>query len=253
MVGSTVDVNMSQKTLTFAEYLEYSGKPGVMYELYRGQLIEMPTPTGLHNLISRFLTVEFLRYLVSENVNLVAIDLTGVRTEKKTSRIPDVVVCNQSFWKNVCDRSGAAVLDFEEKPLLVVEVTSQNWRDDYGTKLAEYSRLNIPEYWIVDPERSRVRLCSKIAGESSYAERDFLPGDEVKSAQFPGLILPVARILDPPDVDYLVREELRLRQQLEQLERQLNAERQRAEAAIQRAQQLAQYLQALGIDPDTIN
>ncbi|MBC6423522.1 MAG: Uma2 family endonuclease [Hormoscilla sp. SP12CHS1] len=274
MVGSTVDVNMSQKTLSFAEYLEYSGKPGVLYELYRGQLIEMPTPTGLHNLICKYLTVEFLRYLVSENLNLVAIDLTGVRTEDKTSRIPDVVVYHQNFWKNVCARSGAAVLDFKEKPLLVVEVTSQNWRDDYGTKRDEYSRLNIPEYWIVDPERSRVRLCSKISGEESYAERDFLPGDEVKSAQFPGFILPVARILYPPDVDYLIREELRLRQELNaerqraeaerqraeaerqraEAERQrAEAERQRAEAERQRAEQLAQYLQALGIDPDTIN
>ncbi|MBO1348636.1 MAG: Uma2 family endonuclease [Hormoscilla sp. GUM202] len=274
MVGSTVDVNISQKTLSFAEYLEYSGEPGVLYELDRGQLLEMPTTTGLHNLICKILTVEFLRHLVSENLNLVAIDLTGVRTEENTSRIPDVVVCHQSFWKKVCERKGAAVLNFDEKPLLVVEVTSQNWRDDYSTKRAEYDRLDIPEYWIVDPERSRVRLCSKIAGGSSYAERDFLPGDEVKSAQFPGLILPVARILDPPDVDYLVREELRLRQELAQLERQLNAERQRAEAADrraeaadrraeaadrraeaerQRAEQLAQYLQALGIDPDTIN
>ncbi len=180
------------------------------------------------------------------------------------------------------------MLDFEEKPLLVVEVTSQNWRDDYGTKRPEYDRLDIPEYWIVNPERERVRLCSKIAGGSSYAERDFLPGDDVNSAQFPGLILPVARILDPPDVDYLVREELRLRQELEELEQQINAERQRAEAERQRAdterqraeaadrtseaadrtseaadrtseaadrtsEQLAQYLQALGIDPDTIN
>ena len=285
MVGSTVDVNMS---LTFAEYLEYTGKPGVMYELYRGQLIEMPTPTGLHKLICKFLIQEFLRYLVSANLNLVAIDLTGVRTEKTTSRIPDVVVLIKSIWKNVCARKQAAVLDFEEKPLLVVEVTAQNWRDDYSTKLAEYSRLDIPEYWIVDPERSRVRLCSKISGEESYAERDFLPGDEVNSAQFPELILPVDRILDPPDVDYLVREELRLRQELNaerqraeaadrtseeerqraEAERQraeaadqraseerqrAEAERQRAEAERQRAEQLAQYLQALGIDPDTIN
>ena len=87
-----------------------------------------------------------------------------------------------------------------------------------------------------------------------------MPGDEVKSAQFSGFILPVARILDPPDVDYLIREELRLRQELNaerqraEAERQrAEAERQRAEAERQRAEQLAQYLQALGIDPDTIN
>ena len=59
--------------------------------------------------------------------------------------------------------------------------------------------------------------CSQTASGESYADRDFLPGDNVNSAQFPGLILPVALILDPPDVDYLVREELRLQQQLEEM------------------------------------
>jgi Uma2 family endonuclease len=38
------------------------------------------------------------------------------------------------------------VLDFEEKPLLVIEVTSQNWRDDYIRKRAEYNLIDIPEY-----------------------------------------------------------------------------------------------------------
>jgi len=46
MVHSTVDVNISPQTLSFAEYLEYEGEPGVLYELYRGQLIEMATTTG---------------------------------------------------------------------------------------------------------------------------------------------------------------------------------------------------------------
>jgi len=260
MVHSTVDVKISSPTMTFAEYLEYEGEPGILYELEHGHLIEMATTTGLHNQICKFLTVEFLRHFVASNMNLVAIDLTGVRTQKNTSRIPDVVVCERSFWTNICKEKGAAVLDFNQKPLLVVEVTSQNWHVDYNDKLAEYSHLDIPEYWIVDPDRSRVKLCSKTPGKRNYSEQDFLPGSSVQSVQFPGLVLPVNLVLAPPDVDYLVREEQKLRQELEQL-KQLNlAERQRADAAEKRAdaaekraQQLAQRLQALGIDPDSIN
>ncbi|MBO1348136.1 MAG: Uma2 family endonuclease [Hormoscilla sp. GUM202] len=276
MVQSPVEI--SAKTLSFAEYLVHKVEHGVRYELDRGQLIEMPTTTGLHIKICKFLTNEFLRYFVSQNLNLVAIEFTGVRTEENTSRIPDTIVCKQSLWDNVCSRKGAAVLDFEEKPLLVVEVTSQNWRQDYTTKRAEYDAIGIREYWIVDPERSRIQLCSKHAGKANYAIKDFFPGDNVQSAQFPDLILPVNRVLSPPDVDYLIREEKELRQQLEQqmnaerqradeerqradaeqalrqqLEQQMNAERQRADAERQRAEQLAQRLQALGIDPDTIN
>jgi Uma2 family endonuclease len=33
---------------------------------------------------------------------------------------------------------------------LIVEVVSTNWQDDYLTKLAEYEKLGVPEYWIVD-------------------------------------------------------------------------------------------------------
>jgi Uma2 family endonuclease len=33
---------------------------------------------------------------------------------------------------------------------LAVEVVSTNWEDDYIDKLDKYSRLGIPEYWIVD-------------------------------------------------------------------------------------------------------
>ncbi len=163
------------------------------------------------------------------------------------------------------------MLDFDEKPLLVVEVTSQNWRQDYTSKRAEYDQIDIPEYWIVDPEQSRIRLCSKFLGEENYSVRDFLPGDNVQSVQFSGLTLPVNQVLSPPVVEELIREEQELRQQLEQradaerqradaeqalrqqLEQQMNAERQRADAERQRAEQLAQWLQALGIDPDTIN
>ena len=30
------------------------------------------------------------------------------------------------------------------------DVVSTNWQDDYLVKLADYERMEIPEYWIVD-------------------------------------------------------------------------------------------------------
>jgi len=65
---------------------------------------------------------------------------------------------------------------------------------------------------------------------------DFLPGQNVQSAQFTGFSLPVDRVLSPPVVEELLREEQARRQQLEQ-----------------RVELLAQRLLELGIDPDTIN
>ncbi|MGB3262689.1 MAG: Uma2 family endonuclease [Microcoleus sp.] len=237
----------STQKLTFEEYLNYQGESGVCYELYRGHLIEMPTPTAIHIKICEFLVYQFRRFFAAHNLPLVAIVTTAVRTEEDSSRIPDVVICTRSLWEQVCAQPGSAVLDFEEKPLLVIEVTSQNWRDDYIRKRAEYDLIDIPEYWIVDPNRPKIRVCSRPENESSYSHQEFLPGQLVQSVQFAEFILSVDEVLCPPLVEDLILEESVQRQQLEQqnqqLEQQVNLER-------QRAQRLAQRLREMGADMD---
>lgn len=247
---------MSQSTastatqkLTFEEYLAYQGEPGILYELYRGHLIQMATPTGLHTRICNFLVAQLRRYFAGQNLALVAINDTGIRTEEDTSRIPDIVVCTQSLWEQICNSPGAAVLDFAENPLLVVEITSQNWREDYLLKRAEYALREIPEYWIVDPNKFKIRVCSHPENEDGYEHREFLPGQEMQSAQFAEFIFPVNQVLSPPIVEDLIREEQQARQQLEQ---RANEERQRADEERQRADRLAQRLREMGIDPDAV-
>ncbi|MEG4396320.1 Uma2 family endonuclease [Microcoleus sp. BROC3] len=238
----------STQKLTFEEYLNYQGESGVCYELYRGNLIEMPTPTAIHIKICEFLVYQFRRFFAAHNLPIVAIVTTAVRTEENSSRIPDVVICTHSLWEQVCAQPGSAVLDFEEKPLLVIEVTSQNWRDDYIRKRAEYDLIDIPEYWIVDPNQPKIRVCSRPENEGSYSHQEFLPGQQVQSVQFAEFILSVNQVLCPPLVEDLIREEQAQLQQLEQqnqqLEQQVNAERQRAE-------RLAQRLREMGIEMDT--
>ncbi|MBE9190017.1 Uma2 family endonuclease [Gloeocapsopsis crepidinum LEGE 06123] len=79
--------------LTFAEYLFYQGKPDVLYELFRGQLILMAAPTALHTRICNFLVYQFQGYFANVNISLRATSSTKVRIEENSSRIPDVVVC----------------------------------------------------------------------------------------------------------------------------------------------------------------
>jgi Uma2 family endonuclease len=93
------------------------------------------------------------------------------RTEEDSVRIPDVVVCTQSLWQQIRNRKGAGVLDFEEKPQLVVEVTSTNWREDYLLKRAEYALRDVPEYWIVDPNKQKIRVCFNPQNEDGYEHR----------------------------------------------------------------------------------
>ena len=246
---------ITTQQLTFQEYLDYQGESGVCYELYRGHIIEMPTPTAIHIKIIEFLVYQFRRFFAAHNLPLVAVVTTAVRTEENSSRVPDVVICTQSLWEQVCAQPGSAVLDFEEKPLLVIEVTSQNWRDDYIRKRAEYDLIDIPEYWIVDANQPKIRVCSRPENEGSYSHQEFLPGQQVQSVQFAEFILSVNQVLCPPLVEDLIREEQGQLQRLEQQNQELGQENQELGQQVnverQRAERLAQRLREMGVDMDS--
>ena len=245
-------------TLTFEEYRVYQEESDVKYELYKGKLIAMPTATILHIKICEYLVYQLQRYLAAHNLDLVVKTGLGVRTDEDKSRIPDVVVCTQSLLEQAAARPGAGILEFDEKPLLVVEVVSENRRQDYVIKRAEYELANVPEYCIVDPKtgKQKIRLFALIEGEEGYTYTDFLPGEEIVSVVFPDLVLSVDEILNPPLVEELVKAENAQLQQLEQeaaMERQRAQEQgQRAQEEYQRAERLAARLRELGVDPDAV-
>ena len=154
--------------LTFQEYLDYEGEPDVIYELVRGKLIPMSAPTLEHTKICEFLVYKLQRYFAAQNLSLVAKTTVGVRTEENSSRIPDAIVCHQSLWEQISERPGAGVLDFDEKPILVVEIVSSNPREDYVIKRYEYEAAGIAEYWIVDPKNQLLRVCANPSNEEGY-------------------------------------------------------------------------------------
>ena len=231
-------------TLTFEEYRVYQGEPDVQYELYKGKLIPMPTATILHIKICEYLVYKIQRYLATNNLDLVVKTGLGVRTDEDKSRIPDVVVCTKSLLEQAAARPGAGILDFDEKPLLVIEVVSENRPEYYIIKRAEYNLADVPEYVIVDPaqNKQRVRVMAFPEGDDIYAEVNYLRGEEMVSVVFPNLRLSVNEILCPPLVEGLIKEE---QAQLLELGQQAATERQLAE-------RLAARLRELGVDPDSV-
>jgi len=181
---------------------------------------------------------------------LVAKTTVGVRTEENSSRIPDAIVCPQSLWEQISDRPGAGVLDFAEKPILVVEIVSSNRRDDYVTKRYEYEMAEIPEYWIVDPQKKRVRVLANATNEEGYSWVDFSEDSSIVSEQFDQLNLSVQELLNPPVVEQLIKQE---KAKIKTLEQEAETERQRADNERQRAEKLAQRLREMGINPEEID
>src|SRR3569832_1838741 len=90
-----------EKTLTFEEYRFYQGEPDVLYELFRGHLIPMATPTALHTSICAILVYQLRHYFAFSNLPLIAITPVKIRTEEETNHKPKVVVCSSSLWEQL--------------------------------------------------------------------------------------------------------------------------------------------------------
>jgi Uma2 family endonuclease len=191
-------MTVATKRLTFEEYLKYNDETDIRYELVDGELIEVSLGTGKHGAIIRFIDRQFEVAIEPEKQPLIALSaLVGVRSPRggrwNTCRIPDVTVLPIEQWEAMSERE--AVIDLNEPPpLLVVEVVSESTKSaDYRSKYTEYSVLEIPEYWIVDPVEEKVTICQ--LNDGRYDEI-VLTGDmAIASSIFPNLKLTAAQIL----------------------------------------------------------
>jgi Uma2 family endonuclease len=241
----SLTLNSPIQKFTFEEYLQYKDNTDHKYELHEGILIAMATPTGLHADICKYLSYQFQTYFANLELNLIAVNEIGIRIAIDSVRIPDLIISSLENWQKVRTRKGAGVFDLEETPPLVIEVCSENWRDDYILKRAQYALIEIPEYWIVYPNKKIVRILNNPGNEDGYQHCDFVSGEDIKSLEFPDLILSVDEIVSPPIVETLVKAEKKAKKQL-QLE--LENERLRAENERLRAEKLEAILRENGIN-----
>jgi Uma2 family endonuclease len=184
--------------LTLEEYLKYDDGTDTRYELVNGELVPMSLGTGQHGEIADFLNSEFRTAAKQLGQDWVSKQMViGIRSPRAgrwdTVRVPDVVVIPLEQWRNLQNREAVIELN-EAPPLLVVEVVSESTKStDYRAKRAEYSVLDIPEYWIVDPLNAKVTVLTLVEGWYDTAE--FVGSDFMRSQTFPNLDLTAEQVL----------------------------------------------------------
>jgi Uma2 family endonuclease len=139
--------------LTFEEFLTWDDSSGRDFELVDGVPVPLSEPNANHeDLIERLCT--YLEHHCHENdLPYVSRQSKQIRLrtepgEKEKSRKADIVVFAQEEWQRMKGRSSSAAAYVP--PPGAIEVVSNNWKDDYLTKLAEYEDLGILEYIIID-------------------------------------------------------------------------------------------------------
>ncbi|MEB3232292.1 MAG: Uma2 family endonuclease [Leptolyngbyaceae bacterium] len=184
--------------LTLEDYLRYEDGTDISYELVNGELVPMTLGMGQHGEVSDFINQNFRQEIKRLGLEWVSKQMVvGIQSPRgdrwDTVRIPDVVVLSMEQWRELQRREAVIRLN-ESPPLLVVEVVSESTKGvDYRAKRAEYSVLDIPEYWIADPLSRKVTVMSLVEGW--YDAVEFTNDDVVLSPTFPDLRLTVTAIL----------------------------------------------------------
>ena len=190
---------------TLEEFLDWYPDGCGRFELKDGVVFEMQ-PIGPHEQVGGFLGMKLgveierleLPYLIPRQAIVKPID------SDKSGFNPDVIVLDWNALESEPMWKKRSTIAKGETVRLIVEVVSTNWQDDYLIKLAEYEKLGIPEYWIVDylglggrryignPKQPTISVYQLVDGEYSLGQ--FCAGDRLESIGFPELNLTVDRI-----------------------------------------------------------
>jgi Uma2 family endonuclease len=116
---------------------------GNRYELFDGELLVTPAPSGLHQLAVSKLWEVLLPFVTLHGVGVILTSPADLHLDGEQLSQPDLFVMPSI----PADRAWASF----PNPVLVVEILSPGTaRFDRSVKRHRFQRSGIPEYWIVD-------------------------------------------------------------------------------------------------------
>ncbi len=110
------------------------------------------------------------------------------------TRLPDLMVLSEELADMLGDDRGIITRDMPP-PELIIEVVSPgktNQERDYRFKRSEYAAKGVPEYWVINPEASKVTVFTLEAG---FYEEVMYTGEMLIQSRFEVLQLTVEQVL----------------------------------------------------------
>jgi Uma2 family endonuclease len=176
MISSTAVVK-HPRFESFEEYLEYTDSNNRLYELFNGELVEVPPESGFNIGIANFLLASFLPIVGYLRVRGHGLELE-VNGEPR-NRYPDLTIIKTEHIEQL--RSRNTIRLSMAPPDLVVEVVSpgdlQRSRD-YIAKRNQYLDREIPLYWIVDPQVREITVLTLTP--EGYQEQVYRGSDKLQ-------------------------------------------------------------------------
>ena len=178
---------------SFEEYLSFDDETDKLYELFNGELVEMPPESGENVGISNFLFLQFAAIVGHLRVRGHGLELE-VRGEPKNC-YPDLTIIREEHLTQLQQRNTIRLS--MEPPLLVIEVVSpggESRKRDYTDKRSQYQDRGIPEYWLLDPN-GKIITVLQLEGNVYKQVGVFDGNDLIQSIEFPNLTLTAEQVL----------------------------------------------------------
>jgi Uma2 family endonuclease len=151
----------------------------------------LPSSDINHQLVSLRIAAALLWHAQHQRLGQVLHAPCDVVFSRECVMQPDIVFVREG-------RSGLiGKMSLRGAPDLIVEILSQNTREkDISTKRKIYSRFEVKEYWIVDPDSETVEVL--LWSELGYVSSGVYGKPDCLSSPFlPKLRLPLKRIFEP--------------------------------------------------------
>ena len=174
-----------------------------LIEFTDGYLEFLPMPEEFHYFVQQFIFAAVEAFLKTRGKGAARYAPFKVRVREGAFREPDVCILLDENDR----RRGRKYWDGAD---FVIEVVSPDGEQrDYEDKRSEYAAANIPEYWVVDPQRKEL-LILRLSGNQYVDGGSLRPGDVAKSAVLDGFQIDVGQCFnemnkasphdDPPSV-----------------------------------------------------
>ena len=141
-----------RRKMTYAELASWP-EDGRRYELYDGEVSELPAPLPRHQLAMFELGLQLRNYCKAHG-GLTLVSPIDIVFDETNVLQPDIVAFT-------AERRSLVKIDeaIRVPPDVAVEVISPSTaRNDRGRKLIWYERFGVAEYWVFDPVDERIEV-----------------------------------------------------------------------------------------------
>lgn len=174
-------------------YAEYRTLPetGPRYQLIDGDLLMSPAPNVRHQTLVMRLGTALHSCVEAHRFGRVWGGPVDVILSDEDVLQPDLVFVSTARAAIVAEEG------LRGAPDLCIEVLSPTTRElDLGAKRVLYARHGVTEYWVVDPETSRVAIYN-LQQDAARAARQLSGHDVVTTALLPGFALALPTLFAP--------------------------------------------------------